>query len=564
VASTSQVRAPKAKKGTSPISAHPAFPLVVALWFAALLGLGSLVMPVGLFERLATATGIADIFPAAAPPLGVTARIAIALAATLIGAVLGLFAARLLARPQPEQARRRTFKSGENARRLPVNPREELGSDSFDSVADFSAGRRRALAGEEEVRKSDLFQAAPLPGQGHGHGFAYSEDALDLDECAEFTEVDEADLHDVGLEEETVMTAKQVISFDPDGAEPLPFSPPSLARHFAVDVPTPPEAAGSEHTEIEFADFEPESVTQPPAIAEPEATPQEELPISPFAALAEPDADAAQGPQPDLVQLVQKLGATLEKHREWAAQRKSLPSEAPQFPRAVAVAEFAAPDFAETGAKTEIAREFGLAAPAEAAQAMAAFFAPEPDLKPEADVEEFGAAPAMVPISANSAAASQLRPFAGMARVEHGGEEEDEEDLDRLAASFSLPFSRAEPVLETASAEAPAFEADGGEDGSAPDGENYSSLLAIKNPFRDHRPEFVRVEEPEPETALPAVMFPNEDTGGSTRAFDRPAEASIPAPAEEIPAPSRPAISSEDNDRVLREALMNLQRIAKN
>ena len=32
----------------APISTHPAFPAIVALWFAALLGLGSLVLPVAL------------------------------------------------------------------------------------------------------------------------------------------------------------------------------------------------------------------------------------------------------------------------------------------------------------------------------------------------------------------------------------------------------------------------------------------------------------------------------------------------------------------------------------
>ena len=43
--SSSQVKAP--------ISAHPLFPAIVALWFAALLGVGSLVLPVVLFEKLA-------------------------------------------------------------------------------------------------------------------------------------------------------------------------------------------------------------------------------------------------------------------------------------------------------------------------------------------------------------------------------------------------------------------------------------------------------------------------------------------------------------------------------
>ena len=62
----------------APISSHPFFAAVVALWFAALLGLGSLVLPVALFEKAATATGLSSIISAAQPPLGTTARIAIA------------------------------------------------------------------------------------------------------------------------------------------------------------------------------------------------------------------------------------------------------------------------------------------------------------------------------------------------------------------------------------------------------------------------------------------------------------------------------------------------------
>jgi len=78
----------------APLSAHPAFPAIVALWFAALLGLGSLVLPIALIERLATLTGIALIVPAAKAPLGITARAIIALAAASAGAGIGLLLAR--------------------------------------------------------------------------------------------------------------------------------------------------------------------------------------------------------------------------------------------------------------------------------------------------------------------------------------------------------------------------------------------------------------------------------------------------------------------------------------
>ena len=57
----------EAPTANAPISAHPAFPAIVALWFAALLGLGSLVLPVAVIERLVMLTHISSIIPAAEP-----------------------------------------------------------------------------------------------------------------------------------------------------------------------------------------------------------------------------------------------------------------------------------------------------------------------------------------------------------------------------------------------------------------------------------------------------------------------------------------------------------------
>jgi hypothetical protein len=93
----------------APISAHPAFPAIVALWFAALLGLGSLVLPVALIERLVTFTHISSIVSAAQPPLGFTARAAIALAASITGALVGLWLARKVAAAAAPEPRARGF-----------------------------------------------------------------------------------------------------------------------------------------------------------------------------------------------------------------------------------------------------------------------------------------------------------------------------------------------------------------------------------------------------------------------------------------------------------------------
>ena len=52
VATTAESYSLKRGPAKPPISTHPAFPAITALWFAALLGFGSLVLPIALLERL--------------------------------------------------------------------------------------------------------------------------------------------------------------------------------------------------------------------------------------------------------------------------------------------------------------------------------------------------------------------------------------------------------------------------------------------------------------------------------------------------------------------------------
>ena len=155
------------KRVGPPISLHPAFPAIVALWFAALLGLGSLVLPAVLLEKAVSASGLASLVPAAAPPLGITARGLIALVAALVGAGLGVAIARRVAsahRPEPVS---RVAKLAAGARR-PISIHEELGgADGLPGVVNGESlpiNRRRALAISEDDRPSDFLYRAPLPG----------------------------------------------------------------------------------------------------------------------------------------------------------------------------------------------------------------------------------------------------------------------------------------------------------------------------------------------------------------------------------------------------------------
>ena len=86
------------------IHRHPLFPAIVALWFAALLGVGSLALSTSLIEALVLAGGIDAVVPAAAPPLGIKARLLLALFLGLAGAGAGYVLARRLAEAKDDAA----------------------------------------------------------------------------------------------------------------------------------------------------------------------------------------------------------------------------------------------------------------------------------------------------------------------------------------------------------------------------------------------------------------------------------------------------------------------------
>lgn len=122
----------KRKGAPAPVSAHPAFPAFVAAWFAALLGLGSLVLPVALFEHASEASGLARVIAAAQPPLGPTAQIVIALAAAVLGAVGGLALARRVIAETNAEAASPARVTAAPAKR-PISAHDELFAGGFDA-----------------------------------------------------------------------------------------------------------------------------------------------------------------------------------------------------------------------------------------------------------------------------------------------------------------------------------------------------------------------------------------------------------------------------------------------
>lgn len=99
----------RSKRRRQPISRHPLFPAIVALWFGALLGLGSLALSPAALEAMVLAGHVDALIPATAPPLGMTARLLLALALGTAGGALGWWLARraatAAAKPAPQVLR---------------------------------------------------------------------------------------------------------------------------------------------------------------------------------------------------------------------------------------------------------------------------------------------------------------------------------------------------------------------------------------------------------------------------------------------------------------------------
>ena len=166
-----------------PITVNPLFPAVVALWFGTAFGLGSLAVRPSLLEDLVLKSHIDLVIPAAAPPLGITARILLALVLAALGAVLGIALARRLARPKPEARERKRGArdlAEESSRvrnrdahpdapaRRPISAHEEFGDEEpFETarpIGGLLGNRRRTLAISEEAPQFVPHDAAPLPG----------------------------------------------------------------------------------------------------------------------------------------------------------------------------------------------------------------------------------------------------------------------------------------------------------------------------------------------------------------------------------------------------------------
>jgi hypothetical protein len=138
--------------GKPPISRHPLFAVVVALWFAALLGLGSMVVSTSVIENLVLAAHIDSLVPAAAPPLGFTARVLLAGGLALTGAVFGYVLARMVGRKGEQRAESPSTSRASSRAVVAASTSAEDDNDDFarlDAARERTAPRRRALSLED-------------------------------------------------------------------------------------------------------------------------------------------------------------------------------------------------------------------------------------------------------------------------------------------------------------------------------------------------------------------------------------------------------------------------------
>lgn len=566
---------------------HPLFPAMVALWFAALFGLGSLAIGANALESLVLALHLDVALPAAAPPLGITARILLALAMFGLGAALGLLLALRLARgaqPTRERTMRPAFASRAAA---PSDDDEDLAR--LDAArAGQTGGRRRALAMEEDFVPAPPSHV-PLPGG--------APEILDLSVLDRLSTPEET-----APEPQAIATVAELLSDESEFVR-LPQSEPAFAAEprfqtEAVADPAPGEAlpsAPSRAFDVPGASgIEDLADANDPVPVAPEITPETAIEVvAPPSRAFAPPAEAAPEPvvtiqQVSLPRFVRSPQDGAEKLLAAPLSSLGVVELAERLALAIARRRAEAPPVSEAAPVVET--------PAFAAEE-AKPFAPVPPIVLEATAEDEEAETAM-PIAEISpprpVIPAALRPF-------DFGDEDDDDVAGAALASFLPPRRFTAPVVPT---EALAGQRDDGADdfdfedevasqaddipaasaalspigGDGEESDPYGSLLGMKTPARQS---FIRIDEPveADESVEPVVIFPGQN--GQRPAFAAPlpetpaAETQAPAPAaseafrrfdapQSLPpvAPGTQAADPDETERALKAALATLQRMS--
>jgi hypothetical protein len=302
-----------------PISTHKAFAPIVALWFAALLGLGSLVLPVAQIERLVLMTGIANYLPMIAPPLDFAGRAIVAAVLALLGGAIGQVIASRLGNAHSGYATEDT----DGEARAPISAYQELG----DAEAEEEAPRRsRRLAIEDGAQEEEVIEFAPLPLAMMSEADAGDDEAAE--EVSFVPEPDEMEMAEPeAIEDDDQITVEEEIA-----GEDVPVIGASYPSEPVFDAVEP--------------ESEPEPEPEPEAEAELEPKPEPEYENIPFVAEPSPEVVMVEVKEQQvapvaspcqkrpleelgLVQLVERLGASMQKHRSMGASLAEAPAISP-------------------------------------------------------------------------------------------------------------------------------------------------------------------------------------------------------------------------------------------
>lgn len=606
---------PRKQPQGKPITQNQLFPAVVALWFGALFGLGSLAVRPSLLESLVIKSRIDLVLPAAAPPLGITARILVALALAAIGSAIGIAIARRVARPKVVVRERKRSKLAT----VEAPAARPYGSAAAQTAeGQILAPRRRSLSIEHDEDVFVPHDNAPLPGG--------TPQVLDISSVGFRAESVEAPLDLSGYPAPPPVEPAQPPAFAPlpvaevhvnhsateaaaaaaDGRQVFGMPPVTLEAEAPKQIFGQPvenghvspefvKAAGFQTTVFEGEEPSPlfpprEQVATPApavpaapfAMPQPFAVPAAEMPASSFdmapqqampqafepapepapVSVVPSPAPAATEPLPSpaglgMDDLSSRLAASMARRR---AVRTGTAAEA-----VVPLADAAvpgAPAFAAPLPETEFVPQ-APAAPVPQA------YTPELEPTPEAGPAQIAPIAAPAPAPAEQAPAPAIP--AAMRPLELGQFEDDAEPFYHLLPPRHIAMPQ--PVPAEVAPPPVAFDAptDCAEEPAVAE-DNYASLLGIAP--APARSGFVRIEEPEAGSAAiePVVIFPGQmaqavapasasaSALASFRPFDAPASAGHGQPVSA--SLSAPAVDHEEADRALRMALANLQRMS--
>ncbi|MBU3992859.1 MAG: hypothetical protein KKA12_10025 [Alphaproteobacteria bacterium] len=566
-------------QGKVPLSRHPLFPAVVGLWFAALLGIGSLAAGPALLEGLVRTLHLDAVLPAGTLPLGFTTRMVVSLVLALGGGGLAWRHARELGRTEdvPEQsagifARISSSISQRLARTAPADEAlDEAGpvaapdqADDNEDLARLAAARDAPAARRRPLVVND---AAPEPS-------AWTGLALPL------------------LPEPTTTIRVEPTILDLGEFTANPASSAELASEWD-------DAAESAAAEANAGESESPVLAQTPAAPDAALPPEPPHPAAPASAMPSADEMAASRLREasldtlDVAGLVNRFALALEARRANDFDAATAPMGAPAGPELPAAF---APVPQESAEPAPLVPEWHDDEPLADTQSPAAEFdaeaaAPTPDEAGPED-SDFGPArpfdmPATLP-EPGFATADWFDPAeedwagAGDDWAEAG---EPDEEIEEVSLETLLPQKRrtgrpfdyngpefdisaevarwALPEPEEDEGEEEEYEDededDGDSAGAAGNSRGFSSLLTMKPSIRSQHPlsppvvPFVRIDdedEDEDEEGLsePVVQFPGQSAVPARKTMLIPG-----APDNATP---------EETEAALREALAALRKMS--